>query len=104
MTLPARLRSAARWLLAGLVAAAGLVLVLFRPRRSPPAVPDPIDAEISRSRQQRLVADARAAVEIAAARAVEGKERDELLDVLRGADEDQQNERLIEQARKLRGE
>jgi hypothetical protein len=98
----ARLRQLARYAWALLVpAGAWLAFTFFRRRQR---LPQAIDLAIARSRQMRLEAEARAAVEIAAARAQNKAEQGELLKVLREADggEDAQIERLIEVGRKIR--
>lgn len=103
----ARLRHAARWAWAALVAAgvvAGYLLAGYRSRSSRRHGVTPLDDAVTRARQMREVAGARLAVEIAAARATAGAERDELLAALAEPDEEAQARRLIEQAKRLRGE
>jgi hypothetical protein len=103
----ARLKHAARWAWAGLFAFVGIVgaVVLYGlSRRRSVDAGTAIDQEIERARHARELAGARMAVEIAAARAVQGARRDELLAALGEKDEDVQAQRLIELARRERGE
>jgi hypothetical protein len=103
----ARVKHAARWAWAGLFAVLGIVgafiLYTLSRRRSMDAG-TAIDQHLEVARHARELAGARMAVEIAAARKVAGKERDELLAALAEEDPDRQAERLIELARRERGE
>jgi hypothetical protein len=97
----ARLRQAARWVWALLIpVGAALAYVFYVRRRIPRA--EPLDAAIARARRQVDIANAKAAVEIEAARTTNKAEQAELLEALRHADEDEQIDRLIEVGRRIR--
>ena len=100
----ARLKIAAKWLLAiaGLIGTAALLY--FRRKRPELLGLDPVDAALQKYERQTEVAGARYAVEVAVVRTRTAAEREQLLDILRDEDELRQTVRLIEAARKLKGE
>ncbi|HKO84453.1 MAG TPA: hypothetical protein VJ140_07785 [Actinomycetota bacterium] len=100
----ARLRQAARWTGAALVLLGVVTWAWLRRRASTRLVGAPIDEAVERYRRETAVASARAAVQIEAARTPLRIERAQLLDILRDDDEDRQAQRLIEAARRIRGE
>jgi len=95
----ARLKQAAKWIGAIIMFSVLASIALFRKRRQ-----DPLDRAIDRYDRQTAEASARAAVEIAVARTRRGEERERLLDILRDEDEERQVDRLIDEAKRLRGE
>ena len=99
----ARLRQLATYLWALLVPIGVLAAYYLGRRPRQPGV-TPVDDALTAARHQVAVANARAAVEIAAVREKNLEERAALFEVLRDADEDRRNERLIEAAKKIRGE
>lgn len=99
----ARIKLAAAWIGAVLVAGFALTAVYLGLRRRRPSGEVQLVDALERSRRTREVASARAAVEIAATRAKAAADRDELIDVLNDPDEDRQAERLIAMARRLEG-
>jgi hypothetical protein len=103
----ARLKQAARWLWAGLVVFGGVLAVALGYlllRRRGLDVGDAIDVRLMRHQREVDLANARAAVEIEAARAPSRQERAQLIEILKDTDEDRQAERLIAAARRIRGE
>lgn len=106
--LTARVRQLGRWIWAGALVT-GTVLVVaaayvFGRRRDWDATSDELDRRLLGHQRKVDIANARAAVEIAAVRKTAGAERDELLAALAIEDGDPQIDRLIELARKVRGE
>lgn len=97
----ARLRQLARCLWALLVPVGVLAAYYLGRRARQPGV-TPVDDALETARREVNLANARAAVEIEAVRAQSATERADLLDVLKGEPGDEQNERLIEAARKIR--
>lgn len=84
------------------IAGVGLTAIFLR-RRTASRVYEVIDDTVSKAWRARELAQDRAAVQIAAARAVQGAERDELIDILKDQDEDRQAARLMEAAKRIRG-
>jgi hypothetical protein len=104
----ARARQVARWVLAGALAVGTITAVclayVFVRRRDWDRTQDELDRRLLEHGRKVSIANARAAVEIAAVRAAAGDERDRLLAALAIRDEDPQIDQLIELGRKVRGE
>jgi len=96
-----------RWLWGGLVAIGAVLAAVFLGRRlkapAPPPAP-PIDLTIERARQGQVISDAKTAIQIGIARATTQAERSRLVAVLTEPESDEQNERLIAEANRVRGE
>lgn len=101
-TILARIKQAATWVGAVLLAGFAMAAVYVGLRRRRPSGEVQLVDALERSRRVRELASARAAVEIAATRAKAAAERDELVDVLNDPDEDRQAERLIALAKRLK--
>lgn len=106
--LTARVRQVGRWIWAGALVT-GTVLVVglayvFSRRKDWDATSDELDRRLLGHQRAVSIANARAAVEIAAVREKAGGKRDELMAALAIGDEDPQIEELIALARKVRGE
>jgi hypothetical protein len=98
----ARLKQAAKYILAGLVFVGLAIAAVMRFRRRE-VMEERTDLALDRWERTTEEASARAAVEIAVARARSDAERAALMDVLREADQgDQQLDKLIEVGRRIR--
>ncbi len=100
----ARAKQYAKWLLAVAALVAMAAWAIFRKRPQSVLKPHPLDEALNRYERQTAVASARAAVEIASARTTLKTEQARLMDILRDQDEDRRNDRLIEEAKRLRGD
>lgn len=100
----ARIKLAGKWALAVALLVGAAFLAFFKKRRQSVIHKDPVDAALAAYERTTAVASARYAVETTVARTKLKTEQARLLDILRDSDEDRRNDRLIEEARRLRGE
>jgi hypothetical protein len=100
----ARLKQAAKWLVAISVLVVAAAWALTRKRRRSVLHPDPVDLALQAYERRTQIAGAQYTVEVAAVRERKGAKRDHLLEILRDEDEDRRNDRLIETAERLKGE
>jgi hypothetical protein len=100
----ARAKKWAKWLAALAVLVGVAAVALFRKRKQSVLHPDHIDLALQEYERSTNEADARYVVEVAIARTTSRAERAQLLDILKEPDEVVQVQRLIEAAKRLRGD
>lgn len=102
--LVARLKQAAKWVLAISVLVAVAAVALLRKRRQSVLEPDPVGLALEAYERKVAAGNARAAVEIAVVRTTSRAERARLIDVLNDTDEERGIDRLIAEAERIKAE